>query len=64
VITEFISFSPGVPLVASIMHEAHCLLTNAAHGYLRHGGITSELGFPEVFRRSLLETHFNKEKRK
>jgi hypothetical protein len=64
VISEFISLSPGLPLVPSILDEAALPVTKAGHGYERHGGISTELLSQQFARRALLETQLNKEKRK
>ena len=65
-ITEFISFSPGLPLVTSILDGA---ALPSAGGMQRTAmkdtvGLLGNCISQQFSRRSLLETHINKEKRK
>ncbi len=63
-ISEFISLSPGLPAVSSILDEA-ALPSDESSAWLRKTRWDYyELHSQQFSRRSLLETHFNKEKRK
>jgi len=66
VISEFISLSPGLPLVTSILDEA---AISAARRKQRMAtkdtvGLLPNCISQQFSRRFHLETHFNKEKRK